>query len=62
MVLEFKWGMRTFSPRVGRAKDAGVLIHSNGAEGGWQGVMMPGIQAQIMDGSVGDILLNPGYM
>jgi len=59
MVLEFKWGTQTFDPRIGKGKDAGVLIHSNGVEGDWKNLLMPGIQVQILDGSLGDLILNP---
>ena len=60
MVLEFKWGSQTFSPRQGKAKDGGVCIHSNGVEGGWSGLLMPSLQVQVMDGSLGDLLLLKG--
>lgn len=59
MVFEFKWGSQTFGPRVDNGKDAGILIHSNGVEGGWKDLLMPGIQVQILDGSLGDLILNP---
>jgi hypothetical protein len=57
MIIEFKWGPQTWAPREGAAKDAGILFHSNGAEGGWQGKLIPSIQAQMMEGSMGDIIL-----
>ena len=60
MVLEFKWGSRTWGKRQGKAKDAGLLFHSRGIEGGWKGLLMPSIQAQMMDGSTGDVILLQG--
>lgn len=60
MVLEFKWGPRTWEPREGMAKDSGLLFHSNGVEGGWNGLLMPAIQAQMIDGGIGDVILLPG--
>lgn len=60
MVLEFKWGPRTWAGRQGLAKDGGVLFHSQGIEGGWSGLLMPGIQAQVIDGGIGDLILMRG--
>ena len=59
MVLEFKWGNMTWGGRRQKAKDAGLLFHSNGAEGGWRNKLMPHIQSQIMEGSMGDIMMLP---
>ncbi|MEQ1850418.1 MAG: HYR domain-containing protein, partial [Chthoniobacteraceae bacterium] len=60
MVLEFKWGDETFGSRLGLAKDAGIVFHSNGTEGAWSGLLMPGIQAQMIDGGIGDVILLKG--
>ena len=59
MVVEFKWGNMTWGGRKQKAKDAGLLFHSNGAEGGWKNKLMPHIQSQIMEGSMGDIMMLP---
>ena len=34
LVLEFKWGDRTWQGRTEAARDSGLLVHSNGAEAG----------------------------
>lgn len=60
MVLEFKWGSKTWGSRLGLAKDSGLLFHGNGVEGGWNGLLMPSIQAQMIDGGIGDVILLPG--
>lgn len=60
MVLEFKWGKHTYGKRAGKAKDAGVFVHSKGVEGGVEGKWLPGIQSQIMEGSMGDLILLRG--
>ena len=60
MVLEFKWGEHTYGERAGKAKDAGIFVHSYGIEGGVNGKWMPGIQSQIMDGSMGDLIVMRG--
>ncbi|MCI0333829.1 MAG: DUF1080 domain-containing protein, partial [Planctomycetes bacterium] len=60
LVLEFKWGDRTWYAREKAARDSGLLIHSNGMDGGYQGTWMPAIEAQIIEGGVGDIVPVPG--
>ena len=54
-VLEFRWGdfqiLRNF------VRDAGLIVHSTGNNGGWRGRYMPGIEVQQSEGSMGDIIL-----
>lgn len=57
LVMEFKWGDRTFAPRVDRARDNGLLIHSQGKDGGYNGVWMHSIECQIIEGGTGDFLV-----
>ena len=60
LVLEFKWGERTWHGRENAARDSGLLIHSNGIDGGYNGTWMPAIEVQIIEGGVGDIIPVPG--
>jgi len=60
LVLEFKWGDRTWQKRESAARDSGLLIHSNGVDGGYQGIWMPSIEVQIIEGGVGDFILVTG--
>ncbi|NOX53171.1 MAG: DUF1080 domain-containing protein [Planctomycetes bacterium] len=60
LVLEFKWGKRTWGKRKDRARDSGLLIHSVGADGGYHGVWMPSFEVQIIEGGVGDFILVTG--
>src|SRR5690606_25154530 len=30
LVVEFKWGEETFDPRIDKARDSGILLHSQG--------------------------------
>lgn len=60
LVLEYKWGPRTWGARKTRARDSGLLIHSNGADGGYNGTWMPSIEVQIIEGGVGDFILVAG--
>ncbi len=57
LVVDFKWGNRTFAPRVDRARDNGVLIHSQGKDGAYGGVWMYSIECQIIEGGTGDFLV-----
>lgn len=65
LVVEFKWGTKTWAPRVERARDSGVLIHAQGPDGGTRadlnGPWMRSIEAQIIEGGVGDFLLVAGF-
>ena len=55
--VEYKWGEKTFEPRADRARDNGVLIHSQGADGGYDGTWMHSIECQIIEGGTGDFLV-----
>ena len=55
-IIEFKWGERTWQARKDRARDSGVLVHCTGPDGGYSGIWMNSIEAQIIEGGVGDIL------
>ncbi len=57
LVVEFKWGERTFPPRVGKARDSGVLLHSTGEDGGYSDTWMHSIECQIIEGGTGDLLV-----
>ena len=60
LVLEYRWGTRTWPNRTDRAKDSGLLIHSQGADGSFGGCWMPSIEANIIQGGVGDFILVNG--
>jgi hypothetical protein len=61
LVLEYKWGDRTWHERTKAARDTGLLIHSNGNMGGYDGTWMPSIEVQIIEGGVGDFVFVPGH-
>jgi len=60
LILELKWGPRTWGRRKKATKDSGLLIHSQGADGGYGGIWMPSIEVQIIEGGFGDFLLVTG--
>lgn len=57
LTVDYKWGDRTYAPRVDRARDNGVLVHSQGADGAYGGVWMYSIECQIIEGGTGDFLV-----
>lgn len=60
LVLEFKWGKKTWGNRVDRTRDSGLLLHCWGPDGGYGLTWMASIEAQIIEGGVGDILVLSG--
>jgi Domain of Unknown Function (DUF1080) len=60
LLLEFKFGERTWQKREKAARDSGCLIHSNGQDGGYEGCWMPSIEVQIIEGGVGDFIVVGG--
>lgn len=60
LVLEFKWGERTWHDRKDATRDSGLLIHSNGQDGGYGGIWIPSLEVQIIEGGVGDFILVTG--
>jgi hypothetical protein len=57
LVLEFKWTERTWGKREHSARDNGILLHAHGPHGAFGGTWMASIEAQIIEGGVGDILV-----
>jgi hypothetical protein len=57
LVVEFKWGDLAFEPRLENARDCGILLHSQGEDGGSQGIWMHSIECQIIEGGTGDFIV-----
>jgi hypothetical protein len=60
LVLEYKWGDKTWGERKTAARDSGLLIHSSGVDGGYGGIWMPSLEVQIIEGGLGDFILVNG--
>ncbi|QDS94414.1 hypothetical protein FF011L_31930 [Roseimaritima multifibrata] len=60
LVLEFMLGEKTWGDRIDRARDSGLLVHAWGPDGGYNNTWMASIEAQIIEGGVGDILVLSG--
>jgi hypothetical protein len=65
LVAEFRWGLATWGERRNAARDSGILIHAQGADGNTasdgNGAWMRSVEAQIIEGGVGDIILVGGF-
>ncbi len=60
LVVEFKWGEKTWPPREKRARDSGILLHCVGEDGAAGGVWMESIECQMIEGGTGDFILVRG--
>ena len=57
LTVQFKWGEETFEPREDKTRDSGVLLHSQGKDGGYSGIWMNSIECQIIEGGTGDFIV-----
>ncbi len=57
LVVELKWGAKTWGKREDRARDNGILVHAYGPHGAYADTWMASIEAQIIEGGIGDILV-----
>jgi hypothetical protein len=60
LVVEFKWGEKTWPPRAKAARDSGILLHCVGEDGAAGGVWMESIECQMIEGGTGDFILVKG--
>jgi len=57
LALEFKWTGRTWGKRAEKARDSGILVHCHGPAGALGGTWCASIEAQIIEGGMGDFLV-----
>jgi hypothetical protein len=57
LIAEFKWGEKTFAPRVENTRDSGLVIHSQGEDGAFGKTWMFGIELQMIEGGTGDFIV-----
>jgi hypothetical protein len=63
LIVEYRWGDKTWPAdderydRFNKARDNGILVHSVGRDGAYWGSWMLSIEAQIIEGGTGDLLL-----
>ncbi|MAT15869.1 MAG: hypothetical protein CMJ46_11445 [Planctomyces sp.] len=59
-IIEFKWGPRTWENRVDRTRDSGLLFHCVGPDNSYNNIWPNSIEAQIIEGGVGDVIVVRG--
>jgi hypothetical protein len=60
LIVEFKWGEKTWPPREKAARDSGILLHCVGEDGAASGVWLESIECQMIEGGTGDFILVKG--
>lgn len=60
LIVEWKWGTKTWPPREKRARDSGILVHAVGEDGQYNSTWLESIESQIIEGGAGDIILVGG--
>lgn len=60
LLVEFKWGEKTYAPREKKSMDSGILLHCVGEDGAAGGVWMESIECQLIEGGTGDFILVKG--
>lgn len=60
LVVEWRWGEKTWPPRVKAARDSGILLHCVGPDGAASDCWMESIECQIIEGGCGDFILVGG--
>ncbi|MBM3853853.1 MAG: DUF1080 domain-containing protein [Verrucomicrobia bacterium] len=65
LLVEYRWGDVTWKPRENRARDSGILLHSQGEDGNYaknfKSPWLRSIEFQIIEGGTGDLLVLNGY-
>lgn len=56
LVVEFRWTGPAWGKRAERARDSGILVHCHGPANGYSNIWAASVEAQIIEGGMGDIL------
>lgn len=62
LVAEFKWTGKTWGKRVDKARDNGILVHAFGPHGACGGTWITSVEANIIEGGMGDIIVIPSKL
>lgn len=57
LIVEFKWTGPTFGKRADKARDSGILVHCHGPKGAVGNTWSASVEAQLIEGGMGDILV-----
>lgn len=57
LVVEYKWGQVTWTPRTNNCRDSGILLHSVGEDGAFGKTWMYSIECNVIEGGTGDFIV-----
>jgi hypothetical protein len=60
LIVEWKWGEKTWGTRKDKSRDSGILLHCVGDDGAVGGHWMESQECQIIEGGCGDLLMVKG--
>lgn len=60
LIVEWRWGGKTWGDREKKARDGGILVHAVGPDGEFNKTWLESIESQIIEGGTGDIILVAG--
>ncbi|MEZ5400899.1 MAG: DUF1080 domain-containing protein [Bryobacteraceae bacterium] len=60
LIVEWKWGGKTWAPREDRARDSGILVHAVGEDGAYNKIWLESVESQIIEGGAGDFIMVGG--
>ncbi len=60
LIVEWKWGGKTWGSRADRARDSGILVHGVGEDGAYGKTWLESIESQIIEGGAGDFIMVGG--
>jgi hypothetical protein len=60
LIVEWKWGGKTWGDRAAKARDSGILVHAVGEDGAASGTWLESIESQIIEGGAGDFIMVGG--
>ncbi len=60
LIVEWKWGERTWAPRKDKTRDSGILVHCVGEDGAASGNWMESQECQVIEGGTGDFIMVGG--
>lgn len=57
LIVEYRYTGAAIPPRENRTRDCGILLHSVGKDGAWNGTWMYSIECNIIEGGAGDFIV-----
>lgn len=60
LIVEWKWGERTWGSRKKASRDSGILVHGVGEDGAYSKTWLESIESQIIEGGAGDFIVVGG--